>query len=122
MRAVAVLSSGVVVNGSPTRPVESSRSLHVRPKSEQLGKRHGVGITSYFILCSGARLRSNRGVGTWGGTRASGGVGAGADCLTRGFASASPHDGMLIPNPTATQRVPAPKRVISIATYAAGNG
>jgi hypothetical protein len=65
MRAVAVLSSGVVVNGSPTRPVESSRSLHVRPKSEQLGKRHGVGITSYYILCSGARLRSNRRVGAW---------------------------------------------------------
>jgi len=27
----------------------------------------GVGITSYYVLCSGAQLRSNRGVGAWVG-------------------------------------------------------
>jgi len=45
-----------------------------------------------------------------GGPRATGGVGAGADLLTRGVASASPHDGDAVPNLTDTRRVPAPKR------------
>src|SRR6476469_3466713 len=68
MRAVAVLSSGVVVNASPTRPVKSSRSLHVRPKSEQLGRRNGVGITSYYRLCPVRDSAATAGSGH-GGTR-----------------------------------------------------